>query len=110
MGHHPTENYSAGLDDAEKQTIISQQRFGYKILGLCIKNSLTTDTKRNSRDFKSAYKFNNQDDGAEMLFVNVKLVQPDTHAGYPDIKSKMENMKMSHFKHDIPKVNLQIEE
>ena len=80
------------------------------MLGLYIKNSLTTDTKRNSRDFKSAYKFNNQDDGAEMLFVNVKLVQPDTHAGYPDIKSKMENMKMSHFKHDIPKVNLQIEE
>ena len=45
-----------------------------------------------------------------MFFVNIKIVRPDTHAGYSDIKSKLENTKMSHLKYDIPKSNLQIAE
>ena len=38
------------------------------------------------------------------------MVQPNTRAGRSDIKSKLENMKMYNFKHDIPKANLHIEE
>ena len=38
------------------------------------------------------------------------MVRPDTHAGCSDIKYKLENMKMSHFKHDTPKSNLHIAE
>ena len=45
-----------------------------------------------------------------MFFVVVKMVRPDTHSGCSYIKSKLENMKMSQFKHDIPKENLQIAE
>ena len=45
-----------------------------------------------------------------MLFVIVKIVRPDTRPGCSDINSNLENMKMSHFKHDIPKSNLQISE
>ena len=79
------------------------------MLGLWIKNSLTTDSKRKLRAFNYAYTLNAQDDGATMFFVIVKMVQPDTHSGCSDIKYKLENMKMSHFKHDIPKANLQID-
>ena len=43
-----------------------------------------------------------------MFFVIVKLLRPDTRAGCSDIKSKLENMKMFHFKHDIPKAKLNI--
>ena len=43
-----------------------------------------------------------------MLFVIVKMVQPDTCAEFPDIKSKLESTNMYQFKHDIPKDNLQI--
>ena len=42
LGRQPTENYASGLDDAQKQGIISQKRLRSKILGLWIKNSLTT--------------------------------------------------------------------
>ena len=45
-----------------------------------------------------------------MFFVILKMVWPDTHAGWSDIKSKLENMKMFQFKHDIPKANMQIVE
>ena len=79
------------------------------MLGLWIKKYLTTDDKRKLRDFKYAYNLNAQDDGAAMLFLIVKMMQPDTHAGCSDIKYKLENMKMSHFKREIPKSNLQIE-
>ena len=54
LGRHPTENYSPGLDDAQKQEIISQQRTMYKIIGLWIKNYLTTDDKIKLRAFRSA--------------------------------------------------------
>ena len=80
------------------------------MLGLRIKNVLTTDSKWKLRDFRSAYTFNTQDDGATMLSVIVKMVGPDTHSGWSDIKSKPGNMKIPHFKHDIPKSNLQIAE
>ena len=33
LGHHTTENYESGLDDAEKQKIISQQRPRSKMIG-----------------------------------------------------------------------------
>ena len=78
------------------------------MLGLCIKNSLTTDTKCKLRDFRSAYTFNTQDDGDIMFFVIVKMVWHDTHAGCSDINSNMENMKMYHLKHDILNANLDI--
>ena len=80
------------------------------MLGLWINKSMTTNVKRKLRDFKSAYTFNAQDYGAAMLFVIVKIVQPDTCSGCSAIKSKLENMKMSHSKHDNPKANLQIAE
>ena len=54
-------------------------------------------------DFKYAYNFNAQNDGSAMFFVIVKMVRPDTCAGCSDIKSNLENIKMSHFKHDTPK-------
>ena len=43
-----------------------------------------------------------------MFFVIVKMVRPDTRAGCLDIKTKLDTMKMSQFKHDISKENLQI--
>ena len=45
-----------------------------------------------------------------MFCVIIKSLQPDTNAVCSDIKSNMENMNMSHFKHDIPKINLKIAE
>ena len=81
-----------------------------KMIGLWIKKSFTNDVKHKLRTFRSSYTFNNQDYGATMLFVIVKIVQPDAHVGCSDIKSKLENMKMSQFKHDITKTNLQISE
>ena len=94
LERHPTENYALGLDDAANQAVILKHRLRYKMLGLCIKNSLTTDSKRKLRDFKSAYIFNAQDYGAAMFFVIIKMVRPNTRAGLSDIKSKLENMKI----------------
>ena len=106
LGHHPIENYAVGLDDAYKQALVAQHCLRSKILGLCIKNYLTTNDKHKLRYFKSAYNFNAQDDGSAMFFAIVKMVGPDTNAGWSDIKSNLENMKMSHFKQEIPKSNL----
>ena len=78
------------------------------MVGLWIQNYLTIYEKRKLRDFKFAYTFNDQDDGAAMLFVIVKMVQPDTRAVCSYIKYKLENMKKYHIKHDIPKSNHQI--
>ena len=108
LGRHPIENYSEGLYDAEKQAIISQQCRRSKMIGLWIKNYLTTDPKHKLRAFKYAYTFNAQYDGDTMLFVFVKMVRPDTCAGCSYIKYKLEIMKISHFKHDILKANLHI--
>ena len=91
-------------------SIIAHQRIRPKMLGLWIKNYLTTNAKRKLRAFKSTYTFNAQDDGAAIFLVIVKMVQPDTRAGCSDIKYNPENMNMSHFKHDTPKANLQISE
>ena len=44
-----------------------------------------------------------------MFFVIVKIVQPDTHVGWSDINSKLENMNTSQFKQDTTKYNLNIE-
>ena len=109
LGQHPTANYAAGLDDTEKQAIINQHCLISYMLGLLIKKSLTTDDKRKLRYFRYIYTFNTQYDGAAMFFFIVKMVQPDKHSGFSDIKSKTKNMNMSHFKHEIPKANLQIE-
>ena len=38
------------------------------------------------------------------------MVRPDTREGWSNINYKLENMKMSHFKHDTTKTNLQITE
>ena len=96
LGRHTTANYTAGLYDTANKEVISQQRLRYKMLGLWIKNSLTTNAKRKSMDFKSAYTFNTQYDGFARFFVIVKMVRHDTHAGCSYIKSKLENMNMSH--------------
>ena len=45
-----------------------------------------------------------------MFLVLVKMVRTDTCAGLSDIKYNQENMKISHFKYDIQKSNLQIAE
>ena len=42
-----------------------------------------------------------------MSFVIIKPIRPETCAGRSDIKYKLENMKVSHSKHEIPKANLQ---
>ena len=55
-----------------------------------------------------SYTFNNQDYGSAMFFVVVKMVQPDTRAGFSDIQKNLETMKMSQFKPYIPKANLHI--
>ena len=89
MGSYPTANYTSGLDDAEKQAIIAQQLLRYKTIGLFIKNYLNTDAKRKLRVSRSGYTYNNQDDGAAMFFVIVKMVRPDTCAGCSDIKYNM---------------------
>ena len=108
LGHQPTENYAPGFDDAYKQEVISQQHIRYKMIGLLVKNPLVTDENLKLRDLKSAYTFNSKDDRYEMFFVSVKMVQPDTRAGYSDIKYKLENMKISHSKHDTPKSKIHI--
>ena len=90
------------------QEIITQHRLRSNMLGLCTKNSLTTNAKRKLWDFKSEYTLNTQYYGYEMLFVIVKMVRPDTLAGFSDIKSDLENINMYYFKQDIPKANLQI--
>ena len=80
------------------------------MLGIWIKNSLTTASKRKLMDFNYSYTFNSETDVAKMSFVILKMVRPDTRSEWSDIKSKLENMKMSHFKYEIPKSNLQIAE
>ena len=79
------------------------------MIALCIKNSLTTHDKCKLRYFKTSYTFNNQDDGAR-FFVIVKMVLHNTRTGWSYIKSKMDTIEMSQFKHDIPRYNLQIVE
>ena len=76
------------------------------MLGLCIKNYVTTNAKRTLRDFKSAYTFNSQGDGDAMFFVILKMVRPDTRTGCSDIKYNLENMNISHLKDEIPKSNI----
>ena len=68
LGIHPTSNYGAGLDDPEKQAIISQQRLSSNMIGLCINNYLTTDSKLKLRSFRTTYIFKNKDDGSTMFF------------------------------------------
>ena len=75
------------------------------MIGLWIKNYLTTNPNRKLRVFKSAYNFKAQYDGSAMFFVIVKMVRPDTRTGCTDINYYLENMKMYHFKHDTPKAN-----
>ena len=108
LGSHPTENYASGLDYAEKQAIFSQKRLMSKMLGIWIKKSLYTDAKRKLKYFKSSYNFKYQDDRSAIFFVIVKIVRPDTCVGCSGIKSNLDNMKISHFKHGIPKSKLHI--
>ena len=56
------------------------------------------------------YVLNNQDYGAAMFFVILKMVCPYTRTWRSYINSKLDNTNMSHFKHDIPKSNLHIAE
>ena len=78
------------------------------MIGRWIKNSLITDDQHKLRDFRTAYTLSKQYDRSPMFFVIVKMAHPDTHEGCSDIKTKLETMKMSHFKHDTPTSNLQM--
>ena len=98
LGRHPTANDAAGLDDAAKQALIAQQRLMSNMLGLRINKSLTIDAKLIHFQRLILWIYN--------AICYCKMVQPNTCAGGPYIKSNLENMKISHFKHDIPKVNL----
>ena len=89
MGSHFTADYGSEEDVSYKQLIISQQLHRPKMLSLWIKNSLTTDAKCKLRAFKDSYTYYNQDYGSAMIFVIVKMVRPETHAGYSDIKTKL---------------------
>ena len=89
LGRCSAENYRAGIYEPEKHVVISQQQVSYTMLVQCIKNSLTTYDKRKLRSFRSAYTFNTQDDGDSMFFVVVKMLPPDTRAGFSDINSKL---------------------
>ena len=44
------------------------------------------------------------------VFVIVKMVHPDTHTGWSYIKKNLETTRMSLFKHNTPKDNLEIAE
>ena len=110
MGRHPTEYYGLEPDDPVKQEIIAHHCLSYKMLGPRIKKFLTNDSKHKLRAFSNAYSFNKQDDGYTMFSVIVKMVLPDTHAECSYIKSNLETMNMSQFKHDTPIANLQISE
>ena len=78
------------------------------MLGIWIDKSLTTYAKLKLRAFRSAYNTNNQYYGSAIIFVIVKTVPPDICAGFLDIISNLDNMKMSQFKHNTPKSNLKI--
>ena len=106
LGRQPTSYYGKEADVPENQAIISQQHLMSKILFLCIENLLTTDAKRKSRDFNTAYTYNKQDDGDIFCFFIVNIVRPDTRAGWSEIKKKLKTMRISQLKHNITKSNL----
>ena len=62
------------------------------MLSLWVKHSLTTDDKQKLMIFNTSYIYNNQDDGAKMFFVVVKIVRPKpytevlTHGLIPQYK------------------------
>ena len=60
LGIHLTGNYAAGLDDADKQTIIAQQCLRYNIIYIWINNYLTTDANHKLRAFRYEYTLNIQ--------------------------------------------------
>ena len=80
------------------------------MLGIWINNYPTTDSKHKLMAFRTEYTFDNQDNGARMFLVIVKMVHPDTRAGCSYINRKLEIRKMSQFKHNILRYNLHIEE
>ena len=79
-----------------------------KMIVLWINKFLANDSKHKLRAFRTAYTFDDQDYGVAMLFVIIKMVRPDTRSVFSDIKSKLETMKMSLFKTNIPISNLHI--
>ena len=110
LGRHPILDYGTAVENPDNHLIVSQQRIRYKMLSLWIKTLLATGAKLKLRAFKTSYTYNNQDNGAEMLFVVVKIVRPDTRLRCSDINKNLETMRMSHFKHDIHKANLNLVE
>ena len=104
---HRKENCEAEANYAAKKEIIAQQRFRSNIVSLYIINSLTTYPKRKFRDFKTYYTFSNKCYGA-VTFCHPESMCPDTCAVCSDIKNKLDNMKMYHFKQDVSKSNLKV--
>ena len=108
LGRHATEDYGTAPDEPAKQAIISEQRLMSNIIVLWIKNLLTTDAKCKLSTFRTAYTFNKQDDVASMFFVIIKMVLPETCPGLLDMKSKLDTINMSQFKHNLPRGKLHI--
>ena len=68
LGHHPTADYVASDHVPEKQAIIAKLCLRSSIIVLWIKNLLTNNDKLRLKAFRIAYTYNNQDDGATMIF------------------------------------------
>ena len=75
LGRHPTAYYGSEADVPTKQAIRSQNWLRSKMIGIWIKNFLTTYAKCKLRDFIT-YTFNNQDDGSATFFCYCKNGAP----------------------------------
>ena len=86
LGRHTTEEYVPAAYVPYKQEIIAQQRTRSNIIILYIKNSMNTNVKLKLRAFKTSYTYKNKYGGAAIFFSIIKIVYPDTHVGFSDIK------------------------
>ena len=105
LGCHPTVDHGVAPYSYAKKSKIAQQHLSSKMLGIWIKNLLTTDYKCKLRYFSTTYTFKTQNDGAAIFIVVVKIICPDTRAEFSYINTKLKIMKMYQFKHYIPKDN-----
>ena len=100
---HSTEYYRATSYNTANWSLIYQQCLISKILSLWIRNFITTDAIHKVSAYKTSYAYNIQYYGATLFFVIVKLVFYDTSIGLSYKNTKLDTMKLSWFKHNIPK-------
>ena len=89
LGRQPTADYWSDADNTGKKSLIAQQRLRTKKLIPWIRNSLNTYMKRNLRAYKTSYDHNSEYDGDTMLFVDVKMIWPDTFSSFSDSNANM---------------------